>query len=342
MRASTNSRTILILLNLSACLFLYGCAASADSGTTSARNRTFAAPAASPLSRSPLQNVEPAATVIDARPAALVNGRPVTWGELRPTLNELAGADALAEFILDRKLQEALVIANVTIAPEDAVGERKMLLESLSDDPNVAIRLLEDLRGRQKMGKVRFEALLRRNAGLRALVRDRVQITEQAVQTMHEMLHGPKRQARLMILPDLQTAEAAINLVKSGVSFGDVAVEMSTDSSASRGGLLEPISRADPAFPESVRQTLWTLNTGEMSGPVLIDKGYAVLMLVKRVGGDGAKLDEARPTLERLVRLNQERLLMDQLARQLISDTQVTVFDDSLHESWARQKHRAK
>ena len=40
-----------------------------------------------------------------------------------------------------------------------------------------------------------------------------------------------------------------VDLVKSGASFADVAVEMSTDSSAPRGGLLEPISEADPAYP---------------------------------------------------------------------------------------------
>jgi len=33
-----------------------------------------------------------------------------------------------------------------------------------------------------------------------------------------------------------EMAQAAINLVTSGVSFSDVAVEMSADSSAARGG----------------------------------------------------------------------------------------------------------
>ena len=38
-------------------------------------------------------------TVIDARPAAVVNGRIVGWGELRPLLSEAAGAEESLELI---------------------------------------------------------------------------------------------------------------------------------------------------------------------------------------------------------------------------------------------------
>lgn len=277
-------------------------------------------------------------TVVDARPAALVDGIAVGWGDLRPLLNELGGAEALYEVILDRALEGAAAEAGLAITPDDLAGERKLLLESLSDDANVAIRLLDELRERQKLGKVRFEALLRRNATMRRLVARDVNITEDNLRAMHEVVHGPKRQARIMVLPDLAAAQAAINLVNSGVSFADAAVEVSIDVSAARGGLLEPISEADPAYPEALRQTLYTLSPGAMSGPVLIDDRYAVAMLVKRLASDGIAFSEARPSLERIVRASQERLLMDQLARRLLADTAVTVFDAELNESWQRRK----
>ena len=78
-------------------------------------------------------------------------------------------------------------------------------------------------------------------------MRDRVQVTDEAVGRLYEIIHGPKRQARLMVLATLRAADAAIQRVRSGEFFGDVAVEISTDSSASRGGLLEPISRGHAA-----------------------------------------------------------------------------------------------
>jgi parvulin-like peptidyl-prolyl isomerase len=329
--------TILSTFIVAHLMVLYGCASRPDSNLQRAnKGRTTNYVVQAPLAHKPPEG-EPISTIIDARPAALVNGVAVTWGELRPSLTELAGAEALQELVLDRKIQEALVASRITLESDAPVAERKLLLQSLNEDPNVAIRLAEELRDRQKLGSHRFEALLRRNAGLRALVRHRVSINEDAIQTMHEVVHGPKRQARLIVVPDLKSAEAAENLLKTGVTFADVAVEMSIDSSAPRGGLLEPISRADPAYPESLRQTLFTLNPGELSGPVLVDDRYAIIMLVKRVAGDGVKVDDARPALERLVRINQERILMDQLARRMLSETTVSVFDDALNESWKRR-----
>jgi hypothetical protein len=282
--------------------------------------------------------LETAATVIDARPAALINGKAVTWGELRPALTELAGADALQELILDQRLAASLADAGIVITPDDAVGERKLLLESLHDDPNVAVRMLEELRNRQKLGKARFESLLMRNAGLRALVRAKVTIAEQAVRAAHDVAHGPKRQPRLMVVPDLKTAEDAISRISGGQSFADVAIELSSDSSAARGGLLEPISRDDPAYPQALRQTLWTLAPGEVSTPVLLDGSYALLTMVKDLPEDGVSLEEVRPQLERAVRLSQERLMMDQLARTMLTDASVKIFDDALDESWRRAR----
>ena len=43
------------------------------------------------------------------------------------------------------------------------------------------------------------------------------------------------------------------------------------------------------------------------------------------------------PALTRAVRLSQERVLMDQLARTMLDDASVTIFDEELNDSWKRQ-----
>ena len=65
-----------------------------------------------------------------------------------------------------------------------------------------------------------------------------------------------------------------------------------------------------------------------------------MLSLVRVVGGDGADLDAARPDLERQVRLNQERILMDDLARRLLAAATVTIIDDEIKWSWDSRKNR--
>jgi parvulin-like peptidyl-prolyl isomerase len=315
---------------------LYGCAAPADSPNLPLQARSEEPAEAPPAG-------EPAATFVDARPAALVNGRGILWGQLRPILSEAAGAQALQEVILDRRLVELTADAGIVITEANEAAEQKLLLETLSDDPNTAVRLLDELRDRQNLGPHRYRQLLKRNAMLRALVCDRVQLTESAVAQMYDTLHGPRRQVRLITVGDLAAAQAAASRLVSGAFFGDVAVEVSTDSSAARGGLLEPVSRSDPSYPAALRDAIWSLtDIGQLSNPTLLGDGYAIVQLVREVDGDDVPLNDVREKLERLVRMNQERLLMDQLARTILADAAVTIFDESLDASWKRWQRRTR
>ena len=275
-----------------------------------------------------------ATTFVDARPAALVQGKVVEWGELRPLLNEAAGATILREVILDRMLAAELIQAGITITTDDVDRERKLFYETLSPDPNVAVRLARELRARQGLGEHRLDRLLRRNAGLRALVEDRVQVTDEAVLRTYQVFYGQKRQARLIVSPTLSDAQAAIDRVNAGELFTDVAVEVSTDTSAARGGLLDAISHADPTYPQVMRDALWALEPGEISPPVLLGERYALLMLVREIDGADVTLDSVRGDLQFQVRLKQERIIMDHLARRLLSEANVTIIDDTLKESW--------
>jgi parvulin-like peptidyl-prolyl isomerase len=331
-----HTRSLPIAGMLAAIAILYGCGRKSDSSKV-------AAPATAPALTGTSVGVfslegSAAATPVDARPAAIVDGTPLDWGRLRPALTEAAGADVLRELVLDQLLEQAVAAAGITITPDDVAGEQRLLLENLSADVNESVRLLQELRDRQKLGTARFALLLRRNASLRALVRDRVQVTDDAVRQLHAILHGPRRQARLITTASLHDAEEALRRIEGGEPFADVAVALSTDSSAARGGLLEPISREDPAYPPSIREALWSLHPGERTSPVLMDRSFAILQFERDVPGDSRSLEEARPDLERQARLAQEQALMDQLARQLLNDVAVGIFDESLDESWKMWK----
>jgi parvulin-like peptidyl-prolyl isomerase len=285
--------------------------------------------------------VSSVSTVVDARPAAMINGRRISWGEMRPILNEAAGAIAINEILLDQRLLQATADAGVTITEQDVAAERRLFLEALDRDPATALRLLEEVRNRQGLGPVRFRSLLRRNAMLRALVADRVNVTEANVQQMYDIVHGPRRQVRLIMVPDLTSAQAALVRVKGGASFGDVATNLSTDVSAARGGLLEPMGRADPSYPEALREAIWRLDgQNAISNPILLEQSYAIVQLVRDVPASGTSLSADRERMTRLARIAQERVLMDQLANRLLADASVTIFDDSLLDSWNRSRRR--
>ncbi len=284
--------------------------------------------------------VEPViSTVVDARPAALVDGRAVTFGDLRSSLTELAGVQALREFVLDRALAEEVRAAGMVISSDAIESERRRLLETLSDDQETALRLLDELRARQGLGPERFRAMLTRNASLRALVGPRTAISGQAVRDMYEIRHGDRREARIIVAPTLSDARRARDeIVAGGAAFTEVASRRSTDISAARGGLLEPISLRDPTYPQAMRDALYRLNEGEISAPVLVDDGYMLLQYVRPAPGDGADFESVRPGLERLVRLKEEAIRMDLLAARLLRGRQIDPIDPSLRAMWNRNR----
>jgi len=333
-----------------ALILLYGCATGSDPATTTSGDSSTGQPdvrngtlhsdgnRGSARASGSLDAQAPVSTFVDARPAALINGRQISWGELRPLLNEAAGADVLEEVILDTVLARMTDEQGIFISESMIQRERDLLLRTLSEDPKIARRLLGQLRQRRGLGPRRFNALLERNARLRRLVSDRVNVTEQQVRRLHEVRYGPKRQARVMMLPDLSMAQQAIERVKEGRSFADVAVEWSTDQSAARGGLLEPISRSDGRYPAALREELWSLSVGEISAPVLLDNGYAVLQVVRTLSAEDVELEAVRSELEQAARLNQQRIVMDELVERILGDVSVTIFDESLRDAWKRRQ----
>jgi len=148
---------------------------------------------------------------------------------------------------------------------------------------------------------------------------------------MFDMLHGPKRVARIAVLASLGdaqrfTADLGGDTVGAG-RFAELAVERSLDESAARGGLLAPIARRDPSYPEVLRAAVFSSEVGRVSAPILNGARFYIVLVGKEIPADSATMAEARPRCERMLRISRERLLMDSLARELSNLDGVTVFD---------------
>ena len=178
---------------------------------------------------------------------------------------------------------------------------------------------------------------------MRLLVQNDVKVTPDAVEALMDAAHGPKRQCRVMALPDLKMCAEARARLDAGEPFGEVAADLSTDRSASRGGLVLPVSRLDPTWPSSFRQTLWSLQKDGVSAPVLIDNGYVFIRFENEIPGDATTSPDTRAVAERAVRRGQERIYMENLAKQLRqAQRNVTIFDDSLLDGWTRVRNVAR
>lgn len=272
--------------------------------------------------------------------AATCGGETISWSELRPILAERAGAAAIEEVLLDKRLRTTAAQRGITITEEAMRAEEAALRHQLSTDAERAERLLEELRARQGLGPTRWRALLWRNAALRALVAEEVQVQPAQVEAALDAAHGPRRRARVIAVPDLRTAQHVSERLKAGEAFPDLAAELSTDVSAARGGLIAPVSRLDPAFPTAFREALWALAAvGGVSPPVMTGAGFVLVRYEGDVPATTPPAD-ARAEAERAVRLAQERALMETLARDMMRDANPSIFDESLADSWRRTMTR--
>ena len=76
---------------------------------------------------------------------------------------------------------------------------------------------------------------------------------------------------------------------------------------------------------------------------MLIDNGYVFIRFENEIPGDATTSPETRAVAERAVRRGQERIYMENLAKQLRqAQRNVTIFDDSLLDGWTRVRNVAR
>lgn len=263
-----------------------------------------------------------------------VNGTAIRQGDLWPALLERAGGEVLEEVVLDQLLRERFAQRGLTLTAEDIADELTRLSAALSPDADEAARLLAALRERRGLGDDRFDRLLRRNAGLRKLIAGEVAVTDAAVRRAFALRYGPRYRVRLIVAPDARTAGTLRQRAAAGESFSDLATQFSTDPSAAQGGLLSPISPADPTYPQVLRNILPELEPQKPSGVVALDGGFGILWLEETVPAQPVAWDDVREALAQEVRAQAERLLMEQTARAMLQAADVLILDPALKPAW--------
>jgi hypothetical protein len=252
---------------------------------------------------------------------------------------EAVGGSALGEAVLDTMLRRRLERAGRTVGEEAIAAERELLARALAEDEDEAARLLSALREERGLGEVRFGELLWRNAALRSLVAERVSVPEGAVRREYRLRHGPAARVRLLLSESLAEAQRWRAAAVAGErAFGELAALHSIDGSAAQGGLLSPIRPDDTAYPEALRAAVGELEVGEVSPPIAVDGGFALVYLERRLPADGADYAAVEAGLREAVRRRAQRTLMQQLARQLTREADVVVLDPVLKRRWERQR----
>ncbi len=310
-----------------------GCATNHSPGVPT---RASAAPAAA-------RPTTPAVrSTVAERPVAMIEDDPVTLSDLKGRMVEQSGAETLRELRLEAALRKELQQRSMRITTADTEAEQNRLLERFSDDRDTALMVLQTLRRNEGLGPKRYEALLWRNAALRKLVDDEIDVDPETVQRLYRLEHGRRHVIRIHVVPTLQEAQEHLERTQRGESFADIATAHSMDSSRDRGGLMEAFSLEDPAWPQALRTELEPLNPGDLTGIVFLEDRYAIARVERIVAADGVEFETVRGDLERSARLSQERLKMAELAGRLGERPRIRILDPDLRRAWSVDESAAE
>ena len=163
-------------------------------------------------------------------------------------------------------------------------------------------------------------------------------MSDVAIDQAYQFEYGPRYESRLIVTESLQTASSLIHRIRAGESFIDLAITDSIDASRSQGGYLGAISVVDPTYPKVIRTTIADMNPGEVSDPIALDRGFALLKLDRIIEPQAQDIDEVKPLLVNKVKQRIERMLMARLARSMLSEADIIVLDPVLDASW--EDHR--
>ncbi len=281
-------------------------------------------------------------------PAAVVGGETLTMDQIAPYLAEASGALVLEDLLITRVAESELARSGRALTQSDLEQERAEFARALgaSSPGTDTEQLIDAVRRSRGLGPERFGLLVRRTAALRKLVSSDVTVEETDIALAYRVRYGPRVRVRMILAATERDAAAMVSELRAmdpgsrRARFIQLAMDRSSDSSGSAGGLLEPISPADPAYPLAVRTTIASLQPGELSPVIAISPNYAIVLAEELIPDQNVGIESVRASLRDDLRRRQERLLMDRKARAIVDTAGITVIDPSLQWSWRTREGR--
>jgi hypothetical protein len=227
---------------------------------------------------------------------AFLDGQAIGLDDLAPGLLEAAGGSALRDWLLAGLVERAWQASGQTLPPEALATEEAELIRSLADEAGVDAeqgeRLLMAVRESRGLGPARFARELEQSAKLRRLVAsDIAPPTDAELMQAYRARFGPRVTVRLAVSSTAAEAASLRERLLAAPSedrrrvLAEAAFAGSIDPSASRGGVLSPLSIDDPAYPPAIRTEAQRLHIQRLSGEVggvskviPVDRGFAVMM----------------------------------------------------------------
>ncbi|WP_127587103.1 peptidylprolyl isomerase [Paenibacillus koleovorans] len=222
------------------------------------------------------------ASIDEQQAVATIGGKTIRYGELRSRLEERYGAELLDQLIEREAIRQEAEALQVTVSPAEIDNELARMQQGYESERAFYASMKEQigLTRSELVEDVYYKLLLERLA-----IRG-IQVTDGEVQTYikeHPEEFKSFTQYHLLKI-EVKTKEEANKIIADwtkGFDFGVLAKERSTDkATGAGGGDIGWVEETDPFVPASITQAARALKINELSRPIALKEGFAVIQLV--------------------------------------------------------------
>jgi len=280
-----------------------------------------------PVDESQVKSVvlgSPQQSMTDAEAAiATVNGQPITRQDFYIALSETAGKPVLDQLIAEMLIAQAAAGAGVSVSNEEVELEFEAVRQQVGPEFEILLAqygmTADDLRKNIQISLLVFKVSTKD-----------VIVTDEQINTYYDEhsaeFESPEMIKASHILVDTEAeAQAALDRIRAGADFGEVAAAVSMDPmTAPNGGDLGFFAAGE--MVKEFEDAAFALRAGEISGIVETDYGYHIIQVTDRVEPRRASVEEVSGKIEQLLRSAHAAKPAD-LVAQLKSTSLITVFD---------------
>lgn len=285
------------------------------------------------------------AALADGDAIAIVNGSPISKQKLTDILIESHGLEVLQQLVLLDLAKQETKRRALKISPGDVDREYSDTVDRIAAQaglngaaatPENKQKALEAMLDNKRISMAEFRLSMERNAHLRRLIEVDLEITDATLKAEFSRVYGEKRVARHIQLSarDSDAINEALNLLKAGVDFAEVARRLSKHDDRAQGGQMPPFAFDDQNIPAAMREAAFTMNPGDVSTPLIVDQNVQIMKLEQTIAPANVKFEDVRDEIARNIRervINQE---MQKRVSELFDKAKVSVLDKGLKERY--------
>lgn len=297
-------------------------------GAVQQASATAAASARSPSSGAVPGEVQ-AGTPRKLTVMATVNGTQITRQQLATACMQRFGKEVLESVMNKHLIAQHCRTHNITITDEEVKQEIHQMAAKFNLGVDQWLGLLIKERGITPEQYARD--IIWPTIALRKLAASRIEPTAADVHEAYERQFGESVQTRLIAVKDPQlAAQLRAQLVTRPDDFARLAREHSVDvSSASNGGLLQPIHRhlGDGKVEKAIENAVFALKEGGLSPVVKIGEQYAIFKCEQRIPARKVPLADVQKRLGDSIR---ESKLRD-VAKDIFAEAQAEAAVENIY-----------